>query len=291
MTYGGASYSATPYSGASGTPGIDNITASATGWVSTALGTPGIVPAAVGFSATALGIPSISLVATGFSPAAYGTPVGKVVYPPESLGIVTNFGTPIADVDQTAYAQGFSSTRFSSWVYGVLGPPPAARSFAVSGFKPITFGTPVGKASQTTVATGFVVTYLGAPVSVRIAVASGFATTAFGTAKQVTKTYGAGFSATRLGTPASSRTAPATSVYRATRFGLPVAVRSNCYYPYGLYSPARFGQPKVVADLHTESGFTGTTFGTPAMQLRYRALHIPPVATFGKPLAQRTPLC
>jgi hypothetical protein len=240
---------------------------------------------------TQFGIPAIDLSVSGLFTSAFGTPVGGNVYPPTSLGVVTKFGTPITDADQTVYAQGFYITRFSPWVYSTLGPPPAAHSFAVSGFQPVNFGTPVGKANRTAVATGFTAVHLGAPVSVRGAVASGFTSTHFGTAKQVTKTYGSGFSSTCLGTPASSRTAPATSVYRATRFGLPVAVRSNCYYPYGLYSPARFGQHKMVADLHTESGFTGTAFGTPAMQLRYRALHIPPVAAFGKPLAQRTPLC
>ena len=270
--FSGSSYSSSPYSADLG---------QAQGYPATSIG-----------QVTRFGNPETYLLATGFAATNFGTPLGAEVFPAESLGKVSIFGTPIADVDQTAEAISFGPTvRFGVWVQSLVGPPPADRSFAVLGFKPVVFGIPTGKANSAGTVTGIYATALGTPMSIRAGGAAGLYSTMLGTPGLRTLCRATGLHSTAFGTPGSSRIGAVTGIYRAARFGLPVAVRSNCYYPYGLYNPARFGQPRTGVAGYSASGLYQTQLGTPESVLKYRALHIPPTAVVGTPTALRTPLC
>lgn len=169
-------------------------------------------------------------VATGFSSTAFGSPTHKRAQAASGF-TSTNVGTPTNARAQAA--SGFSSTALgtpttkltqaaTSVASTNLGQPTNRRSQAASGFLSTQLGAPVLKVTQTGTASGFTGTQLGTPYTITRATASGFAGTAFGapTAPHTT----AGVQSTVFGTPVQMYMTAASPV---TSFGPSLLARDD----------------------------------------------------------------
>lgn len=125
---------------------------SATGFCSTQFGTPSASqpPMAAGFCSTQVGTPSagVRVSAVGSSTTQLGSPTGRLVHPATSLGRGTRFGTPSSPVTQTGVAEGFCTTRFSHYTYGIVMSGPGPGYYRPAGFRNTQFGTPVSSENR-----------------------------------------------------------------------------------------------------------------------------------------------
>jgi hypothetical protein len=270
------------------------------GFSSTTFGATGAIwdqfPAASGFLATTFGTPEPVGLAFGFQPTTFG---GAAAYPGQgaaSLGELTQFGTPHwvhptageatgllgtkygkphahnyvpAFIHQLTYAAGALGTAFgapnAAWplagdasgsTFGAFGTPAAHSRFGASGAAFGAFGTP------------------GASVYFR---AAGAKTTAFGAATSVKGV--------------AAKVGAAAPLYRATRWGLPRALKSNTYEARG-WRTGRFGRATGYSRFnYPATGFTGTQLGTPVAVEGHRVTHIAPTTMFGTPLLERAQTC
>lgn len=219
----------------------------------------------------------------------FGTPTSSQYHPVTTLGIITRFGTPVTDYDQTCVALGFCSTRVGQLVYSEIELLQTS-SHRASGFRSTAYGTPTGFSDRTVVADGFTSSAYGTPRSVVVTHAESAKSTAFGAPMAGAITYAQGFKTTGLGSPTTQRTQFASSTYRPTRFGLPRAVRPDCYQAHGVCT-TRLGHPRLSFAKIASSVEPTVAFGLPSASFAYRAQHIPPTSRVGKPRLIRTPLC
>ena len=285
----------------------------ATGFASTAFGTPSFIgltssfstttfgtgiagrtQSATGFTTTSVSSPSIPLIATGVAPSApFGSPGSSLTQRPSGFNCAY-FGTPVV----LPIAVGFSSTVVSI---------PSIPLLATGIYNNATFGAPVSALTQRPV--GFASTAFGLPANLPIAV--GFYSTVFG-APPIGQQYWRAKSAGRLAVVspayyAFAQQLPAVS-FSPVRFGTPFAFRINAPVisqicrAYSIEStvfsiPAagslQLGQASGftstalssvrLARRQATTGFSATSFGAPQTNLTARPLGFA-VASTGVPV-------
>lgn len=275
----------------------------ATGFCSTQFGTPSASqpPIAAGFCSTQVGTPSVGVrvSAVGSSTTQLGSPTGRIVHPATSLGRGTRFGTPSSPVTQTGVAEGFCTTRFSHYTYGIVMPGPGPGYYRATGFRTTCLGTPTAIEHRTVVAASLPPSLqFGTPKAALVATAQSVTpAVAFGLPTTSLVASAQGFTDTTFGTPHVSSVVKATSTYRPTRFGTPTAIRPDVHVVRPWAQVTRFGHPRRYVEpqyderWHFATSFSDTRFGTPSVELRYRATMTPPVTRFGAPLLIRNPQC
>lgn len=275
----------------------------ATGFCSTQFGTPSATqpPTAAGFCSTQVGTPSagVRVSAVGSSTTQLGSPTGHLVHPATSLGRGTRFGTPSSPVTQTGVAEGFCTTRFSHYTYGIVMSGPGPGYYRPAGFRNTQFGTPVSSENRMVAASSLSPSAkFGTPkVATAASAQSVTPSTVFGLPATSLTTTAHGFTGTAFGTPATRVAVKATSLYRPTRFGTPTASRPDVHVvrPWAPVTrcghPRRYVAPQYDERWHFATSLSSTNFGTPTTNLRYRAAMTPPVTRFGTPLLTRNPQC
>lgn len=230
-------------------------------------------------------------VAPGLRSTQFGTPLAKAIKWVTTLGQITRFGTPLTRTDRTGAVTAINITRFGTPFVVPLIIPNLTQTQQAFGWAQTAFGTPVAMPEQFGAVTGFSLTQLGTPTSRRGQRATGMLTTLFGQPQANQTAHPAGFKPVQFGTPTVRYTLIAASAYRATRWGLPLAGRSNTYLTAGRTSTA-FGHPTGFSRFNkSATGFTATQMGTPTCHRRNKATMLPPATMFGMPLLKRNLLC
>lgn len=266
----------------------------AAGFVSTQIGLPRIFPyGAAGWNAARFGVPSSPLAAASINAQIQlGAPAGSQYFPTYAIPPVTKFGWPTTTVNQTGETYGFSSTGFGVPLKPISATVVTNLFCDATSLNTTQLGTPVAQANQTTVASGASTTTYGTPTLRLAQAASGTTSTQLGSPKASMCVGALGFKAATFGQGTHRRSQPASSTYRTTRWGLPVAERSHTYKAYRINTPTRFGRPKGYSRFNYPATAIHTTqLGIPTSFETHHAWRIEPNTSFGQPLLKRTPLC
>lgn len=237
---------------------------------------PHVFAWAQGFNSTAFGAPSFAtrLQAAGFNS--------------------TAFGAPSSPVPQTVVASGFSKTYFG-WPFGFqYTQPKIDQVVSASPLATTQFGLPSAFIDATVQAAGSTSGQFGTPTTkIGLGAQAIAPATSLGAPLLLLSMRAQGFGSTSFGVPHAAMVLHAAGTYRATRWGIPICVRSNTYLARSIASTPRFGRPtaRKINAYQASSMAPSGLFGTPACALRYRALGIHGVARFGKPLLIRSAAC
>ena len=214
-------------------------------------------------------------------------PVAGSTFNVDSLGVISNFGTPFAIWDQFVDVSGFAPTQF--------GTPTVKLTQPVTGFSTTQFGTPAGYKLQR--AQGFLATQFGTPYLHPSHVAPWPVSTAFGSpsGRQCWKIQSMGQVA-KFGTPTTptDRTG-VVSGFAPVVFGTPVAVRHRpantaIICSASGFAPVRFGVPAGHwSQVGAVQAIAPTVqFGTPKATMAQRVTGMAPAVQFGTPFVRTT---
>lgn len=294
----------------------------------TAFGTGKLIPRPVGFCTTHISAPSTPLPATGWESIAWGTHVGRQSFLAFSIDPAVQFGSVFTEVDVTAEATGKVMGGLGRPIVLWQVTFPTHWITTASDFRSTVFGTPVcpslvvgeadgiydthlGRHTTAHTALAFSRTQFGTPARTVYLDASGALGTTFGTPSYVavceatglrSTTFGSpyapplypadGFVSTTFGTAAAKIKRPASSVYRATRWGKARAIRTRDFRAYG-FRRTWVGHPSSTNHInHTTTGWRGSALGSPAGDdLALYARVLSPRARLGKPSITRNPKC
>lgn len=253
-----------------------------------------IVPRWLGLGLWKMEISSITVTGGLISATAprFGTPRSSQASPAASLGIVAAFGTPSSPYPRSLTASGWTELNLGRPVAGTFQPQIINRTLSASTLLPVTFGQAITLTAVTLSASGASATSFGTGRCALGLSAAGNVATAFGSPLASSGARTAGSQTTLFGAPTTGHTLAATPVFRATRWGIPLIVRSNTFLSTGAVPTTRLGQPTASRiNARQAGGSVSTMLGAPSCALRYRALHTPPACRFGNPLLIRNPSC
>lgn len=257
-----------------------------------------VIAEPTGWLATQFGTPAKLGVAAGIGPTMFGTASGRSAFHASwspDLGYETlfaQFGTPATPVPQTASVSGFAPATFG----GAVAERTALYGFSFTcgahGWAAATFGAPNAAWPQAEDASGVTQTQFGSAAAVAGQGAQGFVVSTVGTPSgAAVMRAGTIAPTTQFGAAASSRSDPATSIGRVTRFGLPRA-RMLRYIASGFKATRGFGRPTGHSRFYfSAAGFTSSALGDPIGIDIHHATFQAPSTRFGRPLLTRSTTC